>query len=378
MDIIFSKTTRIHKENEIHKLICLYLLNMSNSQIHVGSTILGQTVSQDTRPAWFKVHNVKLGQSQQNVYKTMSDINLGHLLDNLVSDSKAMVVNYDTVKKIGYISSNFNLNDKTDCFTISNYMTFIKESNGPDGPPSGPPNFINRVPIALTGNMTDVQNDTILSLVSIAENDSTSWWNQYSYCEDIKDGRGFTAGFYGFCSGTGDMLMVFEALAKINPTHPLVKYIPALKQVNGTASHNGLTNLPQDCKTFNDTDYQKAQWEICSQLYWNPAMQFAQSNGLVLPITKGELYDTIINFGDLTTLAPHVKSKTPSQGGDEITWLQDFLNVKQQWITNVDKSLDSGQPDRCILWRNILNSGNTLLKRPLKNLTCYGDTFNIV
>ena len=45
------------------------------------------------------------------------------------------------------------------------------------------------IPVDLPGGLTREQCDTILSLVSIAENSSTEWWNQYGYIEDIKDGR---------------------------------------------------------------------------------------------------------------------------------------------------------------------------------------------
>src|SRR5262245_29952809 len=45
-----------------------------------------------------------------------------------------------------------------------------------------------------------------MKLVSSAENSSLDWKAQYKYIEDIGDGRGYTAGIIGFCSGTGDML----------------------------------------------------------------------------------------------------------------------------------------------------------------------------
>jgi chitosanase len=49
-----------------------------------------------------------------------------------------------------------------------------------------------------------------MKLVSSAENSSLDWKAQYKYIEDIGDGRGYTAGIIGFCSGTGDMLELVE------------------------------------------------------------------------------------------------------------------------------------------------------------------------
>ena len=53
---------------------------------------------------------------------------------------------------------------------------------------------------------TPAKKEIAMQLVSSAENSSLDWRAQYSYIEDIQDGRGYTAGIIGFCSGTGDML----------------------------------------------------------------------------------------------------------------------------------------------------------------------------
>ena len=79
-----------------------------------------------------------------------------------------------------------------------------------------------------------------MRLVSTAENSSTDWKAQYSYIEDIDDGRGYTAGIIGFCSGTGDMLELVQAYTATEPGNPLAPYLPALEAVNGTDSHEGL------------------------------------------------------------------------------------------------------------------------------------------
>ena len=79
-----------------------------------------------------------------------------------------------------------------------------------------------------------------MRLVSSAENSSLDWRAQYRYIQDIHDGRGYTAGIIGFCSGTGDMLEVVQAYTRARRHNPLARFIPALKRVNGSASHAGL------------------------------------------------------------------------------------------------------------------------------------------
>ena len=68
-----------------------------------------------------------------------------------------------------------------------------------------------------------------MRLVSSAENSSLDWRAQYRYIEDIHDGRGYTAGIIGFCSGTGDMLEVVQAYTRARRRNPLARFIPALQ-----------------------------------------------------------------------------------------------------------------------------------------------------
>ncbi|MEO8690762.1 MAG: chitosanase [Solirubrobacteraceae bacterium] len=56
---------------------------------------------------------------------------------------------------------------------------------------------------AATGLAIPAKKEIAMRLVSSAENSSLDWRSQYRYIEDIHDGRGYTAGIIGFCSGTG-------------------------------------------------------------------------------------------------------------------------------------------------------------------------------
>ena len=79
-----------------------------------------------------------------------------------------------------------------------------------------------------------------MQLVSSAENSSLDWKAQYKYIEDIGDGRGYTAGIIGFCSGTGDMLDLVELYTQAQArTTCSRKYLPALREVDGTRLARG-------------------------------------------------------------------------------------------------------------------------------------------
>src|SRR5690349_2698735 len=90
-------------------------------------------------------------------------------------------------------------------------------------------------------NLDDpAKKEIAMQIVATAENSSLDWRAQFGYIEDIGDGRGYTAGIIGFCSGTGDMLELVEAYTAAAPANGLARFLPALRSVNGTASHAGL------------------------------------------------------------------------------------------------------------------------------------------
>lgn len=229
---------------------------------------------------------------------------------------------------------------------------------------------------SLSGGMDLQLCDKILSLVCIAENSSTKWWNSYNYCENIKDGRGYTVSIVGFCSGTGDLIQVVQKLQEINPKHVLVKYIPALKKVDGTKKTTGLESFPSDLKALgnNDNDWNTAVWAIIQKLYWNPAMEYASKRGLVTPLTKYVLYDTILNFGDFDAFKK-MSTKTPKDGGTESDWLTEFLKIKQATIQK-DTSLGDTKNNRVDMQKALLSAGNVNLTSPMK-VKCYGDSFTL-
>src|SRR5262245_55620873 len=135
---------------------------------------------------------------------------------------------------------------------------------------------------AAVGLDDPAKKEIAMELVSSAENSSLDWKAQYKYIEDIGDGRGYTAGIIGFCSGTGDMLDLVQLYADRKPGNVLAKYLPALRNVNGTDSHAGLDpNFPRDWRTAaQDTAFQQAQNDERDRVYFNPAVQQGKADGL--------------------------------------------------------------------------------------------------
>jgi chitosanase len=222
-----------------------------------------------------------------------------------------------------------------------------------------------------------------MQLVSSAENSSLNWKAQYSYIEDIGDGRGYTAGIIGFCSGTGDMLELVQRYTDANPGNPLAKYLPALRNVDGTDSHAGLGSGFESAwkSAAGTTAFKNAQNSERDRVYFNPAVNQAKSDGLGA-LGQFAYYDAIVmhgpgsssdSFGGIRASAIK-KAKPPSQGGNETTYLNAFMDARIVIMKQEEAHADTSRIDTA--QRVFLKAGNLDLHTPLK-WKVYGDSFQI-
>jgi chitosanase len=224
-----------------------------------------------------------------------------------------------------------------------------------------------------------------MELVSSAENSSLDWKAQYKYIEDIKDGRGYTAGIIGFCSGTGDMLDLVTLYDQRKPNNALSKFLPALRKVNGTASHTGLGSAFTSAwvTAAKDSVFQQAQNDERDRVYFNPSVNQAKTDGL-RALGQFIYYDAIVmhgpgddsvSFGGIRKTAMK-KAKTPAQGGNETTYLNAFLDARKKAMQTEEAHAETGRVDT--EQRVFLKAGNLDLNPPLK-WSVYGadDTYQI-
>ncbi len=234
-------------------------------------------------------------------------------------------------------------------------------------------------------DLTDPRKKEIaMELVSSAENSSLGWKAQYKYIEDIDDGRGYTAGIIGFCSGTGDMLDLVELYTTRKPGNVLARYLPALRKVNGTDSHRGLDpNFPKDWRAAAaDPVFRQAQNDERDRVYFNPAVAQAKADGL-RALGQFVYYDAIVmhgpgtdpvSFGGIRKTAMK-KAKTPAQGGDEVAYLNAFLDARKAAMKTEEAHSDTSRVDTA--QRVFLKNGNLDLDPPLR-WKVYGDSYQIL
>jgi chitosanase len=219
-----------------------------------------------------------------------------------------------------------------------------------------------------------------MELVSSAENSSLDWRAQFSYIEDIGDGRGYTAGIIGFCSGTGDMLQVVRAYTRAKPHNRLARFLPALRRVDGTDSHRGLGRpfVKAWRAAAKDRAFQRAQERERDRGYLRPAVRLAKGDGLGA-LGQFAYYDAAVVHGvDGLRSVRHRALRlatTPTDGGDEVTWLDAFLDER---VVEMKKEAAHDNVDRVELTqRRFLREGNLGLTPPLR-WTMYGDRYEIL
>jgi hypothetical protein len=230
------------------------------------------------------------------------------------------------------------------------------------------------------GDLSDPQKkDIAMRLVSSAENSTLDWSAQYAYIEDIHDGRGYTAGIVGFCSGTGDMRAVVDRYTAAVPRNRLAAYLPALKRVNGSASHAGLDpNFPADWRAAAaDPAFRAAQDAERDRMYFNPALSQAKQDGLRI-LGQFSYYDAIVMHGanGLAQLrrTAAAQSPPPSRGGDEAAYLEAFLDARVDLMASERGHDDESRVNDA--QRVFLAARNFELDPPLR-WKVYGDSYEI-
>lgn len=222
--------------------------------------------------------------------------------------------------------------------------------------------------------MTPDQLRRAMALTSIFENANTTL--QYGYCENIRDGRGYTFGFCGFTTATDDASAVVEQYMSLKPVDNLLaQYLPTLENLAKTGSSN-IGDLTGFCDVVeslgDDPDFRAAQDAIQRKWYYEPAMTWAKGAGLSWGLSKGQVYDAMINHGEgaddpfsIDTIFKNTLANVggdPGTGIDEGVWLDGFLDARQKILVH-DGGSDAAR--RVIFYRNLLDDGDIQLDGPI-------------
>ena len=223
----------------------------------------------------------------------------------------------------------------------------------------------------------------ILEITTFFENSKLQ--AEYTYVEDLSDGRGFTAGRVGFCTGTGDLAEVVESYCLVQPKIQLCRFLPRLREISAVAEAQHQPNpdvrgLDQFSKAWtsasNDKKFQQQQDHALMEMYLNPALDYFKRQNLKWPISLSVLYDTFIQHGDggpdgFKFIFDKTNHDLSDQTYDERQWLNQFLRNRIQILLNPSNhdTADEWRESvtRAYKLQSILNEDhNYLLNRPVQ------------
>ena len=238
------------------------------------------------------------------------------------------------------------------------------------------------------GLRVPAKRDIAMQLVSAAENSSLDWRKQYRYIEYNVEGnphenRGYTGGLVGFTSRTGDMLEVVQRYERLRPNNPLSPFLASLQRVNGSPSVEGLGQpfIQAWQKAAGDVLFKRAQLAEVSDVYFNPAVDQAQQDGL-RELGQFIYYDAMVmhgpgddadSFGSIRLAAIRME-KPPSDGGDEASFLNAFLDARVAAMKREQAHSDVSRVET--MERAFVKQSNWTLRPPLE-FSVYGDRYRV-
>ena len=176
---------------------------------------------------------------------------------------------------------------------------------------------------------------------------------------------------------------VVKEYIKLKPENNcLEQYLPALGSVNGSDSHEGLGEpfVSAWKSASEDTEMIQAQNTLLEQMYLNPAIEFANEDGLS-PLGQYIYYDALVvhgpgddedSFNGIREAAKKL-SNTPSMDGNEKEFLSSFLDERSIVMKKEEAHSDLS---RIEVQRKFLDDGNYTLQLPL-TWEMYGEKFTL-
>ncbi|OLZ64087.1 hypothetical protein AV521_36775 [Streptomyces sp. IMTB 2501] len=206
---------------------------------------------------------------------------------------------------------------------------------------------------------------------------------QYAYITDLHDGCGYTAGWIGFCSQSGDMLGLVKRYDAVAPHNALAKYTTVLQRLADSASDDtgalGDSFVRDWKKAALDPVFRRLQIQVGHDTYLVPAVKLGAQEGVKSELGLENLYDTALMMGqtsddcDGMLKIAHETDKmlggNPASGVNEATWLARFNTVRRKHMKHpCTDGRENDWPqavDRSQALQELADRGEWDLKAPL-------------
>lgn len=108
-------------------------------------------------------------------------------------------------------------------------------------------------------------------------------------------------------------------------------YIDRIGKTPSLVTNSTFLNLLKNASK--DPIMRSSQDDFFDIRYWNPAFEFFKENGFTYPLSMLVIYDSYIHSGGiLRFLRQRFKEVPPAKGGDEKTWISQYVNTRHNWL----------------------------------------------
>ncbi len=142
-------------------------------------------------------------------------------------------------------------------------------------------------------------------------------------------------------------------------------WLPKLHE-SSTVDDKSLRALLLSCAK-SDNVFRGVMDSLFDKKYWQPAYKWFTENGFTTTLSMAVIMDSYIHSGGiLGFLRQRFDAKTPANGGDEKTWLTQYINARHEWLKNNSSQLLRNTIYRTQFFKDQISSNNWVLNRPLR------------
>jgi chitosanase len=194
---------------------------------------------------------------------------------------------------------------------------------------------------------------------------------KYDSISIFADGKGGTRQItYGRSQTTeqGNLKILIEMYIQENGDFAadLQAFLPDIGKnplVNNTVFKNLLKKAAQQ-----DPTMRNVQDSFCDTVYFQPALHFFDGFGFTFPLSLLVIYDSYIHSGSVPTfLRQRFTELPPSKGGNEKTWVKEYVNVRHEWLKNNSKVVLHNTIYRTACFKEQFLSNNWDLAKPVSS-----------
>lgn len=109
----------------------------------------------------------------------------------------------------------------------------------------------------------------------------------------------------------------------------------------------------------NDPVMRKVQDDFFDERFFKRAMQWADNNGFIWPLSVLVIYDSFIHSGSIPDfLRKRFSEPSPANNGDERTWIKQYVDARQDWLATASNRVLHATVYRTQCFKNEIAKNN--------------------